>query len=311
MDREVSVSLALGSGGARGYAHIGVIEELVRRGYHIKAIAGSSMGALVGGMYAAGALEPYRDWVSGLKRIDILRLMDVTFSRGAIRGDRVFAKLRELAGDPDIESLPLSFTAVATDLSHQKEVWFQKGSLMSAIRASAAVPGFFTPVVTDNRVLVDGGVLNPLPIIPTVAAHADIIVAVDLNTSRYRLPVVDMPQNAFLDCSGYSDDSAARAEDLAAANGAAANGAAANGAGEKERFGGRLDILLSSVEVMQSSLSEYKIAGYPPDLNITIPKEVCSFYEFHRAAELIEIGRLIARERLAAMEQGRLALSPG
>ncbi len=306
MDRQVSVSLALGSGGARGYAHIGVIEELVRRGYHIKAIAGSSMGALVGGMYAAGALEPYRDWVSGLKRIDILRLMDVTFSRGAIRGDRVFAKLREFAGDPDIESLPLSFTAVVTDLSHQKEIWFQKGSLMSAIRASAAVPGFFTPVMTDNRVLVDGGVLNPLPIIPTVSAHADIIVAVDLNTSRYRLPVVDMPQNAFLDRSGYSDEGNARAE-----NGAAANGAAANGAGEKERFGGRLDILLSSVEVMQSSLSEYKIAGYPPDLRITIPKEVCSFYEFHRAAELIEIGRQIARERLAAMEQGRLAPSHG
>nr|WP_067289722.1 patatin-like phospholipase family protein [Marinobacterium profundum] len=306
MERKVSVSLALGSGGARGYAHIGVIEELVRRGYHIKAIAGSSMGALVGGMYAAGALEPYRDWVSGLTRMDILRLMDVTFSRGAIRGDKVFARLREFAGDPDIESLPLSFTAVATDLSHQKEVWFQKGSLMSAIRASAAVPGFFTPVVTDNRVLVDGGVLNPLPIVPTVAAHADLIVAVDLNTSRYRLPVVDMPQNAFLDHSGHGDDGELQSEVSVAAG-----GAAANGTGEKARFGGRFDILLSSVEVMQSALSEYKIAGYPPDLSITIPKEVCSFYEFHRAEELIEIGRQIARERLSAMEQGRLTLSHG
>ncbi len=305
MERKVSVSLALGSGGARGYAHIGVIEELIRRGYHIKAIAGSSMGALVGGMYAAGALESYRDWVKRLKRIDILRLMDVTFSRGAIRGDRVFAKLRELAGDPDIESLPLSFTAVATDLSHQKEVWFQKGSLMSAIRASAAVPGFFTPVVTDNRVLVDGGVLNPLPIIPTVAAHADIIIAVDLNSSRYRLPVVNMPHNAFLDRTGHSDEPPLH-------EGAAlANGNAANGATEKERFGGRMDILLSSVEAMQSSLSEYKIAGYPPDLNITIPKEACSFYEFHRAEEMIEIGRQIARERLAAMEEGKLALTFG
>jgi NTE family protein len=301
MEKTVTVSLALGSGGARGYAHIGVIEELVRRGYHIKAIAGSSMGALVGGMYAAGALADYRDWVLGLKRIDILRLMDVTFSRGAIRGDRVFAKLQELAGNPDIESLPLSFTAVATDLAHQKEVWFQKGPLMSAIRASAAVPGFFTPIITDNRVLVDGGVLNPLPIIPTVAAHADIIVAVDLNTSRYRLPVVDMPQNAFLDRPGHSDDWQPEAE---------SNGAA-EAATPKTRFGGRMDILLSSVEAMQSSLSEYKIAGYPPDLNITIPKEVCSFYEFHRAAELIEIGRKIARERLTAMETGTLTLSAG
>ncbi|UTW13285.1 patatin-like phospholipase family protein [Marinobacterium rhizophilum] len=303
MERKVSVSLALGSGGARGYAHIGVIEELLRRGYHIKAIAGSSMGALVGGMYAAGALESYRDWVKSLKRIDILRLMDVTFSRGAIRGDRVFARLRELAGDPDIESLPLSFTAVATDLSHQKEVWFQKGSLMSAIRASAAVPGFFTPVVTESRVLVDGGVLNPLPIIPTVAAHADIIVAVDLNTSRFRLPVVKMPHNAFLERSGHGDDQPLDVEAGAQDDAAATSGSV------KERFGGRLDILLSSVEAMQSSLSEYKIAGYPPDLSITIPKETCSFYEFHRAAEMIEVGRHIARERLAAMEEGRLTLT--
>ncbi len=301
MDKQVSVSLALGSGGARGYAHIGVIEELLRRGYHIKAIAGSSMGALVGGMYAAGALDPYRDWVTRLKRLDILRLMDVTFSQGAIRGDRVFAKLRDLAGDPDIETLPLSFTAVATDLAHQKEVWFQKGSLMDAIRASAAVPGFFTPVFRDNRVLVDGGVLNPLPIVPTVAAHADIIVAVDLNTSRFRLPVVDLPQNVFPGDPGHSDEAHLDNEARVSANGAAM----------KERFGGRMDILLSSVEVMQSSLSEYKIAGYPPDLSITIPKEVCSFYEFNRAAELIEIGRQIACERLCAMEEGRLSLSFG
>ncbi|NVK41299.1 MAG: patatin-like phospholipase family protein [Oceanospirillaceae bacterium] len=293
---KVTVSLVLGSGGARGYAHIGVIEELERRGYRIKAIAGSSMGALIGGLYAAGSLADYRDWVLGLKRIDILRLMDVTFTRGAIRGERVFARLRELVGDPLIETLPIAFTAVATDLAHQKEVWFQSGPLLEAVRASVAVPGFFTPVVKDNRVLVDGGVLNPLPIIPTVAAHADIIVAVDLNTSRYRMPVVDMPQNVYLDHPGLSDEGPPerKAKD--------AEQAARN---QKERFAGRMDIILSSVEAMQSSLGEYKIAGYPPDLTINVPKEAGSFYEFHRAAEMIELGREIARERLALLEQGR------
>lgn len=299
---KVTVSLALGSGGARGYAHIGVIEELERRGYRIKAIAGSSMGALVGGLYAAGVLDDYRDWVRSLKRIDILRLMDVTFSRGAIRGDRLFTRLRAIAGDPLIEELPLAYTAVATDLVHQKELWFQKGSMLDAIRASVAVPGFFTPVVRDNRVLVDGGVLNPLPIIPTVAAHSDIIVAVDLNTSLYRMPVVEMPQNAYLEHSGYSDDWKAKAEEDA--------GTERNGRDPDSRLSGRMDILLSSVEAMQSSLSEYKIAGYPPDLTINIPKEAGSFYEFHRAGELIELGREIARERLAALEQGRLTPSP-
>ncbi|GGO75899.1 hypothetical protein GCM10011348_01800 [Marinobacterium nitratireducens] len=294
---KVTVSLVLGSGGARGYAHIGVIEELERRGYRIKAIAGSSMGALIGGLYAAGSLADYRDWVLGLKRIDILRLMDVTFSRGAIRGDRVFARLKGIVGDPLIESLPIPFTAVATDLAHQKEVWFQSGPLLEALRASVAVPGFFTPVIKHNRVLVDGGVLNPLPIIPTVAAHADIIVAVDLNTSRYRMPVVEMPHNAHLDQTGFGDDKPGERQD---------SDSERVERNHKERFAGRMDILLSSVEAMQSSLSEYKIAGYPPDLTINVPKEAGSFYEFHRAAEMIELGREIARERLAALEQGRL-----
>lgn len=297
---KVTVSLALGAGGARGYAHIGVIEEFVRRGYHIKAIAGSSMGALIGGVYAAGALADYRDWVVGLKKMDIFRLLDVTLRGGAIRGERVFAKLRELTGDPLIETLPLSYTAVATDLVRQKEVWFQKGPLLDAIRASSAVPGFFTPVVKKKRVLVDGGVLNPLPIIPTVAAHADLIVAVDLNTSRYRLPLIELPNNAYLDRPGFSDDW--QRNERKASEGQAAEEMAMM----KSRLTGRMDILLNSVETMQSSLAEYKIAGYPPDLTINIPKEAGSFYEFHRARELIELGREITRERLTAMEQGLL-----
>ena len=185
-----TVSLVLGSGGARGYAHIGAIDALLSQGYEIIAISGCSMGALVGGLYAAGKMDEYRDWVTGLSYVDVLRLLDMTFvSRGAIKGDKVFAVINELIGDMTIEELPIPFTAVATDLLNQKEVWFQSGSLQLAMRASLSIPSLFTPVIHGNRVLVDGGVLNPLPIAPCVSAHADLVVAVDVSSSMVSAPI--------------------------------------------------------------------------------------------------------------------------
>ncbi|WP_027859118.1 patatin-like phospholipase family protein [Marinobacterium jannaschii] len=290
-----TVSLVLGSGGARGYAHIGVIEELQRRGYEITCIAGSSMGALVGGVYAAGCLHEYKDWVTSLGKMDIFRLLDLALTRGTIRGERLFTRIREIVGDPLIEDLPLSYTAVATDIFRQKEVWFQRGSLQAAMRASISVPGFFTPVVSGDKVLVDGGVLNPLPIIPTVAAHADLIIAVNLNAKDAELGRPKIVAEEVVDRSGFSDVWRS------------ANGRGAKAAGKTRlgpRIGGRIDVLLDSVEVMQASLSQYKIAGYPPDLVVEIPSDLCSFYEFHRAAEVIEVGRQIAREQLDALENG-------
>lgn len=297
-----TVSLVLGSGGARGYAHVGVIEELERRGYEIICIAGSSMGALVGGMYAAGGLEAYREWVLGLSKFDIVRLLDVTLTKGAIRGQRLFQKLNEIVGDPRIEDLPIIYTAVSTDIARQKEVWFQSGSLQAAMRASVAVPGFFTPCIHDDKVLVDGGVLNPLPIIPTVAAHADLIIAVDLNSRDFSHETLELPDNAYLNRSGVSDTWSL---DTPGNGNGSGNG---NGDGQKKgppRVGGRIDILLDSVEVMQGSLSQYKIAGYPPDLVIPIPHDLCHFFEFHRAEEVIEEGRSAARSKLEAFEKQR------
>ena len=160
-----SVSLVLGSGGARGYAHIGAIEELLAQGYDIRCIAGSSMGALIGGVYAAGQLDAYRDWAKALQRFDVLRLLDWTFSGGGlIKGDRIIAKLKDLIGEVSIEDLPLSYTAVAVDLMAQREVWFSRGSLFEAIRASIAIPTIFRPHHYQGRTLVDGGLLNPVPI---------------------------------------------------------------------------------------------------------------------------------------------------
>ena len=293
-----TVSLVLGSGGARGYAHIGAIEEIQRRGYEIVSVSGSSIGALIGGMYAAGKLTEYRDWVCTLSWMKVVRLLDFTLSHGAIRGDRLFIQLANILGSHNIEDLPISFTAVATDLSHQKEVWYQRGPLLDAIRASIAVPGLFIPVSKEGRILVDGGVLNPLPIIPAVAAQADLIIAVDLNTGDSSHTHLTFPSNEYLDRSGMSDEWVMPESDASDTFDEDAE------VDELPEMRGRMDILFNSVEVMQASLAEYKIAGYPPDLIIRIPKDLCSFYEFHRATEVVEYGRLAARDKLIALENG-------
>ncbi|WP_432473873.1 patatin-like phospholipase family protein [Amphritea sp. HPY] len=302
---KTTVSLVLGSGGARGYAHVGVIEELERRGYEVICIAGSSMGALVGGVYACGRLGDYRDWVTSLSWMDVFKLMDVTLrGEGTIRGERLLAKLREIVGNPMIEDLPISYTAVSTDITHQKEVWFQNGSLLDAIRASIAVPGFFTPVIEDDRILLDGGVLNPIPIIPTVAAHADLIIAVDLNAEAQQVKI-NLPDTQYLNRSGFSDEWNADTASGKQVQADAVENSRPNGNGNSKATG-RIDILLSAVEVMQESLGKYKVAGYPPDLLVGIPKDACRFYEFHRAAEMIELGREITRKQMERLESSRL-----
>jgi len=180
--RRPTIALALGSGGARGLAHIGVIEEIERRGYRIIAIAGSSMGALVGGIHAAGKLEIYRDWVCALARFDVLRLVDWTFTGGGlIKGEKIIDTLRALIGDACIEDLPLAFTAVATDIDRGREVWLARGGLFDAIRASIAIPTIFRPHVLNGRRLVDGALLNPVPVTPLMREPADYLVAVSVD----------------------------------------------------------------------------------------------------------------------------------
>jgi NTE family protein len=175
------VALSLGGGGARGYAHIGVIEVLEERGYEIVAVAGTSMGALVGGLHAAGRLPEYADWVGGLTQRDVLRLLDPAVrGPGAIRGDKVLGRVAELLAGARIEDLRIPYTAVATDLFARREVWFQRGPVDAAIRASVALPTVFPPVVLNGRLLVDGGLMNPVPLDPLASVRADAVVAVSL-----------------------------------------------------------------------------------------------------------------------------------
>jgi NTE family protein len=313
------VALVLGSGGARGYAHIGVIEALEARGFDIIAVSGCSMGALIGGIYAAGKLPEYREWVCQLDYLDVLKLVDVTWSpMGAMRASKVMSKLEALVGDILIEDLAIPITTVATDLVRQREVWFQNGSLLQAIRASIAVPGVITPVHLGGQVLVDGGLLNPLPIMPVVAAHqADFVVAVNV-TAHSPLPVT---LEELLPHEEEVADSRTQSEidrdqrmgswvgDVRAATRKLWAGLAANGEGEEEeleetaeergkREWSKLDMILESFDITQAALAKYKVAGYPPDVLIEIPKTVCSTYEFHRGRDLIRLGRHLADEAL-------------
>ncbi|WP_341520443.1 patatin-like phospholipase family protein [Pseudomonas sp. G.S.17] len=343
------IALVLGSGGARGYAHIGVIEELERRGYDIACIAGCSMGAVVGGIYAAGKLQQYRAWIESLDYLDVLRLVDVSFRLGAIRGEKVFGQIREIVGEINIEDLRIPYTAVATDLTNQQEIWFQEGCLHQAMRASAAIPSLFTPVMQDGRMLVDGGLLNPLPIVPVVSSHCDLIVAVNLNSTNqghYQLPVIErppavkkrfdslisslgsrLPFRRKLDTAGgdvlrlEQDSLKSRSatianpwlgEDSADPQGQQPAAAPQGESAPKSATGSviidnvgpasLLDLINQSFEVMQTSLAQYKIAGYPPDILINVPKRVCRFFEFYKAPELIALGREIASDTLDRYE---------
>ena len=302
------VALALGSGGARGYAHIGVIQALEARGYEIINVSGCSMGAIVGGFYAAGKLDQYTEWVSKLGYLDVLRMLDLNIlSGGAIKLDKVYATIEDMLGNCQIEDLSLPFTAVATDLQNKKEIWFQNGPLVTAMRASAAIPTILAPVVSNGRTLVDGAVLNPVPIAPCVSAHAQYIIAVDLNAD-VPLPAKQVAEGA------DAEEEAENAKNVwldAVVNKASEwFGKKDSEEARKEADSklGKIEIMSRMFEVMQSSLGRFKIATYPPDLLIRIPSESCDMYEFYRAEEMIQLGRELADQALDAFEQNKSSL---
>lgn len=318
-DQPRTAAVVLGSGGARGYAHIGALQVIIERGFDVVALAGSSMGALVAGVHAAGCLDEYTAWVTGLRHLDVLRLVDLSLSAGgAIRGEKVFSIVREMVGDTRIEDLPVAFTAVATDLLAHREVWFQEGSLSDAIRASIAIPSLFTPVVSGDQLLVDGALMNPVPITPTLPAQADITIAVHLSGEVRRhsptraagpvtAPVLDeaTDDEPVTDALGLRQR-AARFFDWEAVRAMLAredrHSPEATTSGVDVADVGRLEIVNLAYEVMQAALTSYKLAGNPPDVLIEIPKASARTFEFHRAPELIEIGR--ARTEQALDEAG-------
>ena len=298
MSKQPTVSLVLGSGAARGLAHIGVIEWLNGHGYRIESIAGASMGALVGGIYAAGELDSYKQWVLALEKKDVIRFLDLAFSsEGLFKGDRLMEVLREMVGDRNIEDLPVSYTAVACDLDRQREVWLTDGSLFDAIRASIAIPTVFTPHRYRGMKLLDGGLLNPVPIAPTFKDLTDLTIAVDLNAMREESTVPAM--------KGTGESVPASSTRMHATVQHFLDNIQSSIVQHRSSDLGLFDLLSSSFETMQNAISSIKLATYAPDVHIEIPRSACKAYEFDRAAELIELGYTMAGEAIGDFAAGK------
>ncbi|MGJ4730199.1 patatin-like phospholipase family protein [Luteimonas sp. SDU101] len=287
------IALALGAGGARGLAQIGVIEVLEERGFRIDAVSGSSSGALVGGIFAAGRLREFDQRLRAMSRNDILRLLDPGWRRsGVLRGQRLVDTMREVVGDPLIETLPVEFTAVAVDLERQREVWIREGRLWDALRASFAIPGLFTPHPVNGRALVDGGLLAPLPITATRLADAHRLVAVDMHGWPRRPPGEPASPGADEDPPGLGARVGNWLERVV-------RGVDDAPAGDALQMA-LPEIMSRSLDTMQAQIARVQLALDPPELLIRIPRDVCQFYEFWRAAELIDVGRLAATRALDA-----------
>lgn len=299
------VSLVLGAGGARGYAHIGAIEVLQERGYEIAAVTGSSMGALVGGIFAAGQLEAFAEWALGLQQRDVLRLVDPALrDPGVMRAERLLGRVRELVGEQRIEDLPVRFTAVATDLVAGREVWFQRGPVDVAIRASIALPGLFTPVMLNGRLLADGGLVDPLPVGPAAAIPADLTVAVSLGGERGGLaPAVhETAEPGRLDewVSRFRRG-AEQAFGTIGGPGATAEAPDSTPSGLPVGLTG-LEVMSYAFDAVQGVVNRFRLAGFPPDVLITVSKDACRTLDFHSAAPMVELGRELTTAALDAFE---------
>ncbi|MBV8860236.1 MAG: patatin-like phospholipase family protein [Mycobacterium sp.] len=329
------VALALGSGGARGYAHIGVIHELRDRGYRIVGVAGSSMGALVGGLQAAEKLDEFADWARSLTQRAILRLLDPSITAaGVLRAEKILDAVRDIVGAATIEQLSIPYTAVATDLLAGKSVWLQRGPVDEAIRASIAIPGVIAPHVVDGRLLADGGILDPLPMAPIAAVNADLTIAVSLAGSETGgaqepepRPTTEWLNRMLRSTSAMFDITAARAlldrptaravlnrfgtsvpeipEDSQTEAEAATDDEPpadeAQEAPDVPKLGG-FEVMNRTIDIAQAALARHTLAAYPPDLLIEVPRSACRGLEFHRAAEVIDIGRVLAARALDTLD---------
>jgi len=265
--------LVLGSGGARGMAHIGIIKWLEENDYKIESISGCSMGALVGGFYAAGKLDNYVAFLRELDTLGMIKLLDFRGSGGLVSGTVLMEKMKKLVGDPMIEELPIKFTAVASDIQEEKEIWINKGSLLKAIRASISLPLFFTPYLYNGKYLVDGGVLNPVPIAPTFHDSTEMTIAVNLGgkiDQELFLPEPPKENSMSSKISEYFSE-IALPESWSLKYGA-------------------YKVADNSFDSMQGTIARIKLATYPPDIEIVVPRNLCGTLEFDRADQIIEYG---------------------
>ena len=296
------VALALASGGPRGFAYIGAIEEFQSRGYEITSLAGTSAGALVGGIFAAGGMQAFKEWLYGLDPVKVMALMDFSFSKNyLVKGDKVIKAIKERVPDICIEDLPIPFTAVATDLYTGEEVVFREGPLFDAIRASISIPSMFRPVKWKGRTLVDGGMVNTFPLNRVQRTPGDILVGFNVNEidaaeiqgfldsraalmeGRDGLPLISRIQTdlqAFrLDMDGRSERLPVKADDNFAS------------------------ILQRSFGIMNGTIARMGIDACPPDVLASLPFDSYhGVYGYTHAQEIVERGRALMAQALDQYE---------
>ncbi len=296
MSETRKIGLALGSGSARGWSHIGVIRGLQEEGIDIDIVCGTSIGSIVGAALAAGALDQLDEWVRELAWSDILGFMDVTLPRsGLIEGDRITKFFRKNLSDPNIEDLPLPFAAVATDMSSGREVWLREGSLMEAIRASISMPGIFTPFKQGERWLVDGGLVNPVPVSLCRAMGADIVIAVNLNSNimgKRKQSVKDVQKVSEKEkieehglrnqLTAYLDNTVKWGKSFVLSR---------FGSDHADREPSLFEVIANSTNIMQDRITRQRLAGDPPDILISPRLAHIGLLEFNRAEETIAEGR--------------------
>ncbi len=298
-----TVSLILGGGSARGLAHIGVIEVLLERGFDIRSISGCSIGALVGGIYATGKLPAYRDWLKGLDKTSVFRLLDFSFERtGLFKGDRIIDALLEIIGEHRIEDLPIKYTAVATDIDREKEIWFVDGSLFQAIRASIAIPSVFTPHEYRGMHLLDGGLLDPLPIAPSAGDNTDITIAVNLNAKLRTAQQKEAEESQVVEPDPDTDPKWHRK--MSAFLDRFVPDKVPNLLLPVERLN-LLELMSQSIEMMQNTIAHSKMAAHRPDILIEIPRDLAGVFDFHRSEMLIAYGRSRAEAALDHWEKSK------
>ncbi|MEZ8694570.1 patatin-like phospholipase family protein [Vibrio splendidus] len=283
-----TVSLVLGSGGARGLVHVGIIRWLIEHGYQIKSISGCSIGALIGGVYAAGKLDEFEEWATSIDQSDMAMMLDFSWqSSGIFKGDKIIDTLRGLIGEISIEDLPIPYTAVAANVAEEKEVWLQSGSLFDAIRASISLPLFFTPHVINGEVLIDGGVLNPVPIAPTFSDKTDFTLAVNLGGEPEMLQQEVIPVSLPTKESNLHEKVVHFIDNL--------------GSSVKSKMSfnfAAYDIANQAFDAMQSTIARQKLAAYPADITLEIPRNACGTLEFDRSQEMIDRGYHLAQAKL-------------
>jgi len=276
-----NVALVLSGGGARGIAHIGAIEVLEEKGFKITSISGTSMGAMVGAVYALGKLPEFKKWLLNIDKLELFKLIDFTFSaQGFIKGDRLFKELKQFLPDTNIEDLDVSYSAIATDIMNKREIVFTQGPIFDAVRASISTPSVFTPVKTASTMLIDGGTVNNLPLDRVKRSGEDILVAIDsiANVPFYEDEKEEVIyQNKIKKFKSYFDEI------------------------KSKRISAQLsylEIIDKSVNIMIEEVVKFKVAKYPPDVFIKISNDACTLFDFYKAKEIISYGREAANEQI-------------